>query len=71
MKRKFLFNLDPELLDRAKKNYMGGRMEYANNTAFINTLLMVAAGHILKGGKYDFNGRGRLHFKGGKNERAR
>ena len=55
MKRKFLFNLDPELLDRAKKNYMGGRMEYANNTAFIQTLLMVAAGH----------------FKGGKNERAR
>lgn len=55
MKRKFLFNLDPELLERAKKNYMGGRMEYANNTAFIQTLLMVAAGH----------------FKGGKNEHSR
>lgn len=47
MKRKFLFNLDQELLDRAKKNYMCGRMEYANNTAFITALLMVAA----KGGK--------------------
>lgn len=65
MKRKFLFNLDAELLDCAKKNYMGGRMEYANNTAFINTLLMVAAGYILKGGKYAFNGRGMLHFKRG------
>lgn len=51
MKRKFLFNLDADLLERAKKNYMGGRMEYANNTAFINTLLMVASGYILKGGK--------------------
>lgn len=51
MIRKYCFNLDSELLERAKKKYMAGRMEYANNTVFLKTLLLVAAGMIKGGNK--------------------
>ena len=42
MKRKFLFNLDENDIEEAKRNFCRGQYLHASNTAFIAALLMMA-----------------------------
>lgn len=42
MKRKFLFNLEENDLDEAKRNFCRGQYLHASNTSFISALIMMA-----------------------------
>jgi hypothetical protein len=42
MKRKFLFNLDENDIEEAKRNFCRGQYMHASNTAFISALILMA-----------------------------